>query len=82
MCVIYIYLCISRFPATDLRPIHNSDRVPWWKRNVLKDFLTANFTDVKIAFNNSSHYEISADKIDLFYNVRRNSMLHQTDSHV
>lgn len=59
-----------RFPVTDLRPIHNSDRVPWWKRNVLKDYFSANFTEAKLTLSNASNYEICAEKIDLFYNVR------------
>ncbi|XP_021929227.1 autophagy-related protein 2 homolog B-like isoform X2 [Zootermopsis nevadensis] len=28
-----------RFPMPDLRPIHDMDRPPWWRRSVRKDFL-------------------------------------------
>ncbi|XP_066992632.2 autophagy-related protein 2 homolog A [Anabrus simplex] len=35
-----------RFPTPDLRPIHDMDRPPWWKRSVRKDFLTFELTDV------------------------------------
>lgn len=54
---------------TDLRPIHNADRVPWWKRNVLRDYFHVNLTEAKLAFNAPSKYEMSADKIDLYYCV-------------
>lgn len=63
---------LTRFPVTDLRPIHNADRVPWWKRNVLRDYFHVNFTEAKLAFNAPSKYEMSADKIDLYYCVSNN----------
>lgn len=58
-----------RFPCTDLRPIHNTERIPWWKRNVLRDFFFINFCQVKIEYNAPSKYEIIANKIDLYYCV-------------
>lgn len=57
-----------RFPCTDLRPIHTPDRVPWWKRNVLRDSLYINFCQAKL-FYRSSKYEIGANKIDIYYSV-------------
>ncbi|XP_069689778.1 autophagy-related protein 2 homolog B isoform X2 [Periplaneta americana] len=35
-----------RFPTPDLRPIHDMDRPPWWRRAVRKDFLTFELSDV------------------------------------
>lgn len=57
-----------RFPCTDLRPIHTPDRVPWWKRNVLRDSLYINFYEAKLSYQ-SNRYEIVANKIDIYYSV-------------
>lgn len=57
-----------RFPCTDLRPIHTPDRVPWWKRNVLRDSLYINFSQAKLSYQ-LSKYEIIANKIDIYYSV-------------
>ncbi|XP_049811820.1 autophagy-related protein 2 homolog A [Schistocerca nitens] len=35
-----------RFPTPDLRPIHDMDRPPWWKRSVRKDILIFELEDV------------------------------------
>ncbi|XP_063242394.1 autophagy-related protein 2 homolog A [Bacillus rossius redtenbacheri] len=34
-----------RFPTPDLRPKHNMDRLPWWRRCVRKDYLTLQLHD-------------------------------------
>lgn len=34
-----------RFPIPDLRPIHDMDRPPWWKRCVREDFLLLNLSE-------------------------------------
>lgn len=52
-----------RFPTPDLRPIHDMDRPPWWKRCVREDFLLLNMSDAtfQTAFNSRdvfSTYEI------------------------
>lgn len=60
-----------RFPCTDLRPIHTPDRVPWWKRNVLRDSLYIQLCQVKLLFQ-PNKYDIVADKIDVYYSVIRN----------
>lgn len=60
-----------RFPCTDLRPIHTPDRVPWWKRNVLRDSLFINFYQVRLSYH-TSKYEIVANKIDVYYSVSTN----------
>lgn len=57
-----------RFPCTDLRPIHTPDRVPWWKRNVLRDSLYITFHEAKLSYQ-SNRYEIVANKIDIYYSV-------------
>lgn len=68
----YWLICLlsNRFPCTDLRPIHTPDRVPWWKRNVLRDSLYINFCQVKL-FYHSNKYEIIANKIDIYYSVSK-----------
>lgn len=58
-----------RFPCTDLRPIHTADRVPWWKRNVLRDSIYVNLCQAKFVYLSPSKYEIVANKIDLYYSV-------------
>ncbi|XP_031632964.1 autophagy-related protein 2 homolog B [Contarinia nasturtii] len=55
-----------RFPCTDLRPIHTPDRVPWWKRNVLRDSLYIKFGQAKLTYH-LNKYEIVANKIDIYY---------------
>lgn len=62
-----------RFPCTDLRPIHTTDRVPWWKRNVLRDSIYVNLCQAKFVYLSPSKYDIVANKIDLYYSVSRES---------
>ncbi|KAK7872956.1 hypothetical protein R5R35_004266 [Gryllus longicercus] len=57
-----------RFPTPDLRPIHDMDRPPWWKRSVRKDFLTFELTDASFSTTMDSHeasqrYEIQCREI-------------------
>lgn len=59
-----------RFPCTDLRPIHTPDRVPWWKRNVLRDSLYITFHEAKLSYQ-SNRYEIVANKFDIYYSVSK-----------
>lgn len=56
-----------RFPCTDLRPAHAPNRVPYWKRNILRDSLYLNFREAKISFNTTNKYDILANEIDIFY---------------
>ncbi|KAK6635316.1 hypothetical protein RUM44_000567 [Polyplax serrata] len=37
-----------RFPIPDLRPIHDMDKPPWWKRSVRKDILYLDVTDLTL----------------------------------
>ncbi|XP_071454260.1 autophagy-related protein 2 homolog A [Hetaerina americana] len=37
-----------RFPIPDLRPIHEMDRPPWWKRSVRKDVMILELTDASL----------------------------------
>lgn len=60
---------LNRFPCTDLRPIHTSDRVPWWKRSVSRDSLFFSFAQANIIFHSKEKYEISANKIDVYFSV-------------
>lgn len=38
----------ARFPIPDLRPVHDMNRVPWYKRSVRPDFATLHLTDAKV----------------------------------
>lgn len=37
-----------RFPIPDLRPLHDINRTPWWKREIRPDYVTFNLTDAKL----------------------------------
>uniref|UniRef100_A0A182Y760 Autophagy-related protein 2 n=1 Tax=Anopheles stephensi TaxID=30069 RepID=A0A182Y760_ANOST len=58
-----------RFPIPDLRPIHDPQRVPWWRRNIRPDFLLLKLELVRTGITLSPHpvYDISANEIKLFY---------------
>uniref|UniRef100_A0A182PNM0 Autophagy-related protein 2 n=1 Tax=Anopheles epiroticus TaxID=199890 RepID=A0A182PNM0_9DIPT len=58
-----------RFPIPDLRPIHDPQRVPWWRRNVRPDFILLKLEMVRTGIALSPHpvYDISANEIKLFY---------------
>ncbi|XP_053661405.1 autophagy-related protein 2 homolog A [Anopheles marshallii] len=58
-----------RFPIPDLRPIHDPQRVPWWRRNIRPDFLLLKLEQVRTGIALSPHpvYDISANEIKLFY---------------
>lgn len=71
-----------RFPCTDLRPIHTADREPWWKRNVLRDSIYANFCQAKFVYSSPSKYDIVANKIDLYYSVSVETVPATTNCHL
>lgn len=58
-----------RFPIPDLRPIHDPQRVPWWRRNVRPDYLLLKLQQARVTIRPSPHplYDISANSIELFY---------------
>ncbi|KAK2581702.1 hypothetical protein KPH14_002189 [Odynerus spinipes] len=37
-----------RFPIPDLRPLHDMNRAPWWKRSVRTDYMILKLTDAQI----------------------------------
>ncbi|KOC64737.1 Autophagy-related protein 2 like protein B [Habropoda laboriosa] len=37
-----------RFPIPDLRPLHDMNRAPWWKRSVRTDYVILKLTDAQI----------------------------------
>ncbi|XP_014205961.1 autophagy-related protein 2 homolog B [Copidosoma floridanum] len=47
-----------RFPIPDLRPLHDINRTPWWKREVRPDYVTLNLTDAKLhtSFESNAFY--------------------------
>lgn len=55
-----------RFPIVDLRPLHDPNRVPWWKQNIRSDYLLLRFSDFKLIFVESK-LKIYATQIEIFY---------------
>ncbi|XP_058813814.1 autophagy-related protein 2 homolog B [Topomyia yanbarensis] len=58
-----------RFPIPDLRPIHDPQRVPWWRRNIRPDFILVKLLQARatVALNPHPLYDVSANEIQLFY---------------
>lgn len=56
-----------RFPVTDLRPIHDSQRVPWWERNVRNDYLMLKLVDSRFMNVGTNEYSLESAEILLFY---------------
>ncbi|GAB0095176.1 Autophagy-related protein 2 [Sergentomyia squamirostris] len=56
-----------RFPIPDLRPLHDPQRVPWWRRNVRADFLTLRLHAMKFTNVSSTGYKVEAKEIHMFY---------------
>ncbi|XP_055847231.1 autophagy-related protein 2 homolog A [Episyrphus balteatus] len=55
-----------RFPIADSRPIHDPNRVPWWKQNVRPDLLLLSFYQTRLKFS-SLLIELLANEIDAYY---------------
>ncbi|XP_046401930.1 autophagy-related protein 2 homolog B isoform X2 [Ischnura elegans] len=58
----------TRFPIPDLRPIHEMDRPPWWKRSVRKDVMILELTDASLrtvldSREPFSRYELQSSEI-------------------
>ncbi|KAG7200135.1 hypothetical protein KM043_000574 [Ampulex compressa] len=47
-----------RFPIPDLRPLHDMNRAPWWKRSVRSDYMILDLTDAQIhsSMESRCHY--------------------------
>ena len=58
-----------RFPIVDLRPLHDPDRILWWKRNVRNDFLQFNLNAVKISYKFPAIIDITSHEVNVFYFV-------------
>ncbi|XP_011503827.1 PREDICTED: autophagy-related protein 2 homolog A [Ceratosolen solmsi marchali] len=41
-------IIVLRFPIPDLRPLHDMNRIPWWKRSVRPDYVTLHLTDANL----------------------------------
>lgn len=70
----YYDIIFFRFPVPDFRPVHDMQRIPWWKRNVRPDFLTLTFTDATLQSSINSkqpcfRYELQCRTLDLHYTV-------------
>lgn len=55
-----------RFPIADSRPIHDPNRIPWWKQNVRPDLLLLSFYQIRLKFS-SRLIELLANEIDVHY---------------
>nr|XP_050867799.1 autophagy-related protein 2 homolog A isoform X1 [Vespula vulgaris] len=49
-----------RFPIPDLRPLHDMNRAPWWKRSVRPDYMILKLTDAQIHSTMESRAHCSA----------------------
>lgn len=58
-----------RFPIPDLRPIHDPQRVPWWRRNIRSDYILVKLQQAHatIALNPHPIFDISGNEMQLFY---------------
>ncbi|XP_054259234.1 autophagy-related protein 2 homolog A [Macrosteles quadrilineatus] len=61
-----------RFPIPDLRPLYDMDRPPWWKRNVRKDILFADFEHLVFftsvdSSETSSSYEVKCKALNVLF---------------
>ncbi|XP_055588438.1 autophagy-related protein 2 homolog A [Uranotaenia lowii] len=58
-----------RFPIPDLRPIHDPQRIPWWRRNIRPDFILIKLQQARctIALTPYPLYDISANEMQFFY---------------
>lgn len=55
--IISQYLVLKvRFPIPDLRPLHDMDRAPWWKKNIRDDVLILELTE--------AHFNSNFDEMD------------------
>ncbi|KYN22683.1 Autophagy-related protein 2 like protein A [Trachymyrmex cornetzi] len=62
-----------RFPVPDLRPLHDMNRAPWWKRSVRSDYMMVQMTDAQVhsTVDSRSHYlakhELQCRRLSLLY---------------
>lgn len=67
-----------RFPIPDFRPLHDMNRVPWWKRHVRTDYLSLVFSDflLQSSFNTNQacqEYSMQSRALEVFYYENENS---------
>lgn len=67
--------CLARIPVPDLRPKHDMQRCPWWKRNVRDDYLELRLEEPFFTYSvhskqPASRIDLSTSNLDLFYYVR------------
>lgn len=55
-----LYVFHHRFPIPDLRPLHDMNRAPWWKRSVRPDYMILKLTDAQIHSTMESRAHCSA----------------------
>ncbi|XP_032665002.1 autophagy-related protein 2 homolog A isoform X2 [Odontomachus brunneus] len=62
-----------RFPVPDLRPLHDMNRAPWWKRSVRSDYILLQMADAQVRFSTESRshclgrYELQCRRLLLSY---------------
>ncbi|XP_011343662.1 autophagy-related protein 2 homolog B isoform X2 [Ooceraea biroi] len=62
-----------RFPVPDLRPLHDMNRAPWWKRSVRSDYMIVQMTDARVHTATDSRasylarHELQCRRLSLLY---------------
>lgn len=56
-----------RFPIVDLRPIHDPNRVPWWKQNIRSDYLLLRLKQFKLSLSAAQQIKLNSSDINVFY---------------
>ncbi|XP_039485228.1 autophagy-related protein 2 homolog A [Drosophila santomea] len=54
-----------RFPVVDGRAANDPQKIPWWKKNVRRDFLAVEFRALVVS--SRSQISIVSDELDVFY---------------
>ncbi|XP_002035100.2 autophagy-related protein 2 homolog A [Drosophila sechellia] len=54
-----------RFPVVDGRAANDPQKIPWWKKNVRRDFLAVEFRSLVVS--SKSQISIVSDELDVFY---------------
>lgn len=58
-----------RFPINDSRPLHDENRIPWWKKNIRDEFLLFEMQRFRMQYTFPSVLEVVANEINIFFCV-------------
>lgn len=56
-----------RFPINDSRPLHDENRIPWWKKNIRDEFLLFEMQRFRMQYTFPSVLEVVANEINIFF---------------